>query len=150
MAKVTATPLPPDSLLAQHMEPGDYGDCFTAEVPGQVALPDYITRFYSSPAFWPERKLLALIGKGANHTDIAAHAKGERESFAAWNVVARREDEILLRDFRGRTSSWLKVEPGESKTVLYFGSGVRNPETPLMYAVRPLHIWYSRVLLGGV
>ena len=65
MSTVEAAPLPSDSLLAKHAGPEDYTDCFVRTVPGEISLSEYITRFYSSWAFLPERKVLSLIGRGA-------------------------------------------------------------------------------------
>ncbi len=211
MSKVSAAIVPPDSLLAKHAGPDDYTDCFVRTVPGTVSLSEYITRFYSSWAFLPERKLLGLIGRGANHADIAALAKGRTESFAAWDLVERtdvgrlspnchsresgnpesngnnsaldprfREDdkkgklrqEILLRDFQGRTASWLAVSSSSgcearpqaepvgqpeleaaqdgASTKLYFGSLVVKPDSALVKALMGFHVAYAKVLLGGV
>ena len=152
MSKVRTAILPPGSLLAKHAGPDDYTDCFVRTVPGTVSLSEYITRFYSSWAFLPERKLLGLIGRGANHADIAALAEGGTESFAAWDVIARTETEYFARDFQGRTASWLKVEPSEdgASTKLYFGSLVVKPDSAVFKALMGFHVAYAKVLLGGV
>lgn len=160
MARITALPLPPDSLLARHMIADDYGDCFAAEVAGAVPLERFIAAFYSSRAFTPERLFLRLIGRGADAGDIAALAEGRSARFAAWTVEAREEDQILLRDFMGETRSWLKVEPHPEGTAtrLLFGSGVgrskgeskRSPIGRAIFAaLTPLHRLYARALLAG-
>lgn len=143
-------PLPPDSLLARHIGQQDYADCYALNVPGVLDLTSFIARFYSSAAFWPERKLLALIGRGANAADIAALAAGRSQNFAAWSVEARETDQILLRDFQHRTRSWLKVEPvagDQPATRLYFGTGVSRPDSPVFRVLMPFHRWYAQRLL---
>lgn len=162
MPRITALPLPPDSLLARHMIAGDYGDCFVAEVAGTVTLQRFIAAFYSSGTFTPERVFLGLIGRGADAWDIAALAEGHSTRFAAWTVEAREGDEILLRDFMGETRSWLKVEPHPDGTAtrLLFGSGVgrskgdgKSKGSPIgraiFAALTPLHRLYARALLAG-
>ncbi|MDE1467334.1 hypothetical protein [Aurantiacibacter sp. D1-12] len=145
-----ATPsLPETSLLARLRGPECYRDAFRAEVPRQVTLAEYIGAFYASPAFLPERKILALIGRGANRADITALAEGSTDHFAAWSVEAREDDQILLRDFQDRTCSWLMVEPGDGTTRLWFGSGVRGSNSMAVKLLLPFHRLYARVLLAG-
>lgn len=150
MAKVLACPVPPGSLLAEFGSSTAYRDCFACEVPGLVTLPELIERFYCSPAFRPERLALGLIGRGASNADVHALASGEVQSFAAWNVVERRSQEILLQDFQQATASWLSVRPGEGTTTLLFGSWVDRPDRGPVRLLMPFHRFYSRVLLGGV
>ncbi len=149
MARIECASLPADSLLAQHRGADCYRDAFRTEVPHPVSLTGFIAAFYASPAFTPERKLLYLIGKGANRADIAALAEGRSDRFAAWSVEARSESAILLRDFQNRTCSWLAAEPEGEGTVLWFGSGVRHPQGFAFRALIGFHRWYSRVLLAG-
>jgi len=75
--------------------------------------------------------------------------QGDIDSFAAWNVEARKDNELLMCDFGGRARSWFMVNPinlSGGQTQLYFGSAVvpvRNPKT------RELSIEFVyRVLLG--
>ena len=167
MPRISTQPVPRDTLLAQRMLEGDYGDSFVAEVSGDVSLAAYIVAFYSSLAFRPERTLLGLIGRGASAADVKALAAGTAETFAAWSVEARADDQILLRDFMGQTRSWLKVEPlpssskavgRESSTRLLFGSGVgRSPGSgeasaigrAIFTGLMPFHRFYARQLLAG-
>lgn len=151
---ITERPLPADSLLAQNNPPEAYHDCFTVDVPRAVTLPDYIAAFYNSAAFRPERWALHLIGKGSGAAEVAALANGEVQNFAAWSVAARTDTEILLTDFQGRTCSWLAVEELAAtaptvarQTRLYFGSGVRRPDTAIFTALMPVHRWYAKALL---
>lgn len=149
MAKVESIAVPSQSLLAEFGTPGAYRDCFRRVVLHAMSLEQFIERFYSSTAFRPERVLLGLLGKGASSADVRALARGDIDRFAAWNVVARRTNEILLQDFRGTTASWLCVSATESSTELLFGSWVGQPDRGLVRALMPFHRWYSRVLLGG-
>ncbi|WP_298471282.1 hypothetical protein [uncultured Erythrobacter sp.] len=150
MAKVENITIPRGSLLAEFGPAEAYRDCFQCEVPGQVSLTQFIERFYCSVAFRPERIVLGLIGKGANNSDVQELASGAADSFAAWKVIERRDDEILLQDFRGTTASWLSVKPHDKTTTLLFGSWVGQPDRGIVKTLMPFHRWYSRVLLGGV
>lgn len=74
--------------------------------------------------------------------------RGERDSFAAWTVEARARNQVLLRDFTGRTCSWLMVadaDPGPG-TRLYFGSVV-FALSPVHAKLLGFHRLYSRLLL---
>lgn len=148
---IVAAELPEWSLLAHHRGIGCYRDAFVVEVAGTVSLSAFIAHFFGSKAFWPERMVLHLIGRGANRADIAALANGHSKHFAAWSVEARTDYQILLRDFQDRTCSWLAVEAveGERATRLWFGSGLRRPEAFLVRTLTPVHRWYSRRLLAG-
>ena len=61
-------------------------------------------------------------------------------------------EEILLQDYQKRTASWLCARPAPDgrSTRLYFGSWVGEPDHPAMKALMGFHVWYSKVLLGGV
>jgi hypothetical protein len=151
--KIEAAPLPAGSLLALHSAPGDRTDCFTAVVPGHVALEAYVEVFYTSRGFLPERVFLRLLGRGASALEVAALARGESKTFAAWRVEARGERELLLADWLGRTRSWLMVEPlDDGRTRLRFGSGIvgragPRAERALFRLLLPVHAVYSRLLL---
>lgn len=154
MSAIETRSLPPESLLAGHASPDDYTDCFTVDISRAVTLAEFITAFYNSPAFRPERWVLHLIGKGSGGEEVRKLAGSEVESFAAWNLVSRTETEILLQDFQNRTCSWLCVEPLattaptiKGRTRLCFGSGVRQPDGPLVKALMQLHRWYAKALL---
>jgi hypothetical protein len=161
--QILSRPLPPLSLLAQCISPGDYADCLTVDVPGAISLGKYVQAFYSSAAFRPERMVLRLIGRGSNDADVRALADGSADDFAAWDVEARGADELLLCDFQHRTRSWLKVEPlaepvsgalpGSPATRLTFGSGVMHPRGAgsgggkLFRLLLPIHKIYAKLLL---
>jgi len=151
MAEIIVCDVPTDSLLAGFGSADNYRDCFARNVPDEVGLSEFIERFYCSMAFRPERLLLSLIRRGANNADARALARGEVDRFAAWNVIERREHEILLQDFTGATASWLSTQAmTDGKSRLLFGSWVKKPERPITRTLMPFHVFYSRVLLGGV
>lgn len=154
MPKAQSRTLPPDSLLAGFAAEGDYTDCFTCDVARGVSLPQLIGAFYNSAAFRPERWALHAIGKGSGAADVAALAAGETREFAAWSVVERTDNAILLQDFQKRTCSWLAVEPLatnaptiKGRTRLFFGSGVRQPDSLAFRLLMPIHRAYAKALL---
>jgi hypothetical protein len=159
VSAILPRPLPPASLLARHAAPGDHVDCYTVELPRAVGLEEFVTAFYSSVGFLPERLVLALIGRGGTLAEARALARGEASRFAAWRVEARGEHELLLIDYLGRTRSWLMAELLSSgDTRLHFGSGIlrRQGDKPrdrlergLFRALLPFHALYSPVLLGA-
>lgn len=94
MGKVVACDVPQGSLLAGFGGPGDYRDCFCREVAGIVSLEQFITRFYCSAAFRPERWILGLLGHGATNAEARALARGETDRMAVWQVVERRDKQM--------------------------------------------------------
>ena len=157
MTDILSPPLPDGALLARYQTAEDYTDCFVMDVPGEVSLADYIRHFYGSLSFWPERMVLGLIGKGATVGDIDNLADHDATDFAAWSVEARTDDQILLRDFRGSTRSWLHVSSIEGGTRLWFGSAViatsRNGEDKALpkaaVALMDGHVFYAKQLIRG-
>lgn len=153
--------LPADALLARYAGTGNYVDCLTIAVPNAVTLSEWIAAFYSSPAFRPERWLLAhLLGKPSTAQDIADLAAGQSTRFAAWTVEQRTADQLLLCDFQQATRSWLMVEPltASNSTRLYFGTAVvLSPRDGRRFGVRRALFWgllwfhkaYARLLLGS-
>jgi hypothetical protein len=146
--------LPPGTLLERYRVDGGHVDCYVAQVPRNVNLGQLISAFYNSSAFRPERWLLgAVLGKKAGSNDVAQLAAGQTTHFSAWSVEARRDDEILLCDYQGRTRSWLKVLAIEGGTRLHFGSAVvpakSMPERQAFSFLMGFHRLYSRLLLGS-
>lgn len=141
-----------------------YADCYAVDVAGAVSLCGYVEAFYTSPLFKMERWLLARFAARPS-TDLEARelAAGERSSFAAWRVEARRPDELVLADVTGRTKSWLRVSPvpgasATARTRLWFGSAVVPRPRPgqgsgraslgfAFHALLGFHKLYSRALL---
>jgi hypothetical protein len=148
--QVAPAELPAGALLETYCRDGGYVDCFAAEVPRAVSLPQLIEAFYTSRAFRPERWLLGtLLGKRSSNSDVARLAAGEANRFSAWSVEARQGDQILLCDYQGRTRSWLMVQPLPGGTRLHFGSAVVKPGDPVFKALLGFHRWYSCWLLRG-
>lgn len=152
--RVVARSLPAAVLLAHYVAPGNYTDCFTADLPGPVSQSEFVDAFYTSWAFKPERLLLKLaLGKGATAADVAELAAGKRTVFAAWSVEAQKADELLLCDYQQLTRSWLMAAPlGDGQfTRLHFGSAVvprnRRAAGLTFRALTWFHRAYSRVLL---
>jgi hypothetical protein len=139
---------------------GSYTDCFCMDFPRAIALNEYVVSFYTTPLFKVERAILALLAR-APSTDEGARelALGRTSRFAIWRVEGRTDDQLLLCDVFGRTSSWLMIVPGESgagTTRLFFGSAVRPKSRPAndrprfgfaFHALHGFHQLYSRALM---
>lgn len=119
--------------------------------------------FYTTAVFRAERLVLRLLASRPS-TDLQAKqlAAGERDEFAAWQVEARGDGQLLLADFRGQTRSWLMVDMmrdgGGERTRLYFGSAVLASHradgaaatlSPGYRVLLGFHRLYSRILLGA-
>lgn len=134
MPPIQKSPLPTNSLLNRFTSiPGAYTDCYATEVPGRVSFPEYVVAFYTTPLFKLERVILTLLAKKPSSDAQAQElADGIRNTFAAWSVEDRSENQLLMCDFMERTRSWLMTVPAGNSTRLYFGSAVvpvRNPKT---------------------
>jgi hypothetical protein len=161
MASIQPRALPSDALLARYAQAGAYTDCYATEVPGSVTFVRFVTAFYTSGLFKLERFILRwALARPSTDVEAAQLAAGARGSFAAWDVEARAEDQILLRDLAGRTRSWLMVRAldGGAGTRLYFGSAVvpeRDARTGLpsmgfgFRALLRFHRRYSIALLAA-
>lgn len=155
--------LPPGALLSKYQHRGAYADCYATEVTRHVSQAEYVEAFYTTPLFKLERLLLAwLVSKPSTDAQAGQLASGTLDSFAAWSVEERREDQLLMCDFQERTRSWLMAIPveGESAagTRLYFGSavvparaargGAQIPDLGLTFRLLlGFHKLYSRALL---
>lgn len=152
---------PADSLLVRYLTtPGCYADCYTATVGATVHLPEFITAFYTTPLFRLERFILKQVASipSGDH-QLRQLAAAEIDQFSAWNVEARTETQLLMRDFSGRTRSWFMVAPtpdDSARTRLYFGSAVvpkmngKSGRIELGFTFKVLlgfHKLYSRALL---
>ena len=130
-------PVPANTILEIYSINGAYADCYETQVPGRVAFSEFIFAFYTTPLFKLERWILKLtVAKPSTDMQARQLAEGVVSEFAAWHVEDRRENELLMCDFRGQTRSWLMVVPVKTvngdRTQLYFGSAVvpiRNPKT---------------------
>ncbi len=152
--------LPPKALLNKYKQQGAYADCYSVEMPRAISHAEYIEAFYTTPLFKVERFILATLAFRPS-ADLQARqlALGEIETFAAWSVEGRADNQLLLCDFLGRTRSWLMTDAGQGNpgsTRLYFGSAV-VPELDAktgqasygfaFHALLGFHRLYSRALL---
>lgn len=158
MPTITPQPLPDDALLARYRENGAYTDCYAIDLPGEITQQAFVTAFYTSPAFRLERMILSLLmRKPSSDADVAELAAGTTESFAAWTVEARSQNQLLLCDYQSRTRSWLMAGPlSGGGTRLYFGSAVvpvtrdqlgKPSMGSVFHALLGFHRIYSRILL---
>ena len=155
-SSVKEAPLPENALLQRFVESGDYTDCFVTRVDTDVSFKAYVEAFYTTGVFKTERALLKwLVQRPSTDEQARALANNEIDDFAAWRVLERADNQIMLMDMHGRTCSWLMVAPDESGSLLYFGSAiVRSEKTSsgrrMGWVYRLLlgfHLLYSRVLL---
>lgn len=151
--------LPADAFLQRYAGNDGYADCFRVDVPGTIGLGCYVEAFYTTWLFKAERAILSLAGHPSTDAEAAVAAQGEASRFAAWQVEARADDQLLMCDVTGRTRSWFKVAPNrDGSTTLYFGSAViavktgkagRKSMGPVFKILMPVHILYSRALLAA-
>lgn len=134
MFSVEARPVPESALLSKYRPQSSekaepYTDCYSVKINGLVKLPDFVFAFYTTPVFKLERIILkAFAAKPSTDYQARQLADGSIDSFAAWNVERRTDDQLLMCDFRGHTRSWFMVVPkatdGDPETLLRFGSAV--------------------------
>jgi len=129
MGSIKNSPLPEEALLRLYLRDGHYTDCYSTDISQSVTQSQYIAAFYTTFLFKIERFVLRLaVSRPSTDTEAVQLAEKQRDSFAAWSVEARDNDQLLLCDFQGRTRSWLMVEPmppeQTPRTRLYFGSAV--------------------------
>jgi hypothetical protein len=149
--------LPEAALLQRYREAGAYTDCYAIDVPAAITHARYVEAFYTTWVFKLERAILAaVVARPSTDAQAKALALGAADAFAAWVVEARTADQMLLRDYRGRTCSWLMVAPIDGGTRLHFGSAVvpvidkrtgRKAMGGAFAALLGFHRLYSRVLL---
>jgi hypothetical protein len=85
----------------------------------------FVTAFYTTSLFKLERFILTwTVSKPSTDAQVQQLADGLLNTFAAWTVEARSEDQLLMCDYQSRTRSWLMVLPVQTGTRLYFGSAV--------------------------
>lgn len=159
MRRIDSCELPAEALLARYAQRGAYTDCYATDFAGSVSQAEYLTAFYTSRVFKLERVILKLvIGKPSTDAQARQLALGAISRFAAWTVEDRNPQQLLMRDYLGRTCSWLMLAPlaGGQGTRLYFGSAV-VPLRPagkgkpamgwMFHALLGFHRLYSRLLL---
>ena len=158
MLSIKKCPIPPNTLLIKYSGNGTYTDCYCTEVVGAVPFPEFIFAFYTTALFKLERWILAwTVARPSTDKQVRELANRVGNTFAAWHVEERRENEILMCDLLGRTRSWLMTAPvDDSRTRLYFGSAVvpvQNPRTgkvslgPIYQSLLGFHQIYSALLL---
>lgn len=129
MISIERCPLPENALLNRYDRPGVHTDCYRTDVIGAVTHEEYVGSFYTTPLFKLERIILKwAVSKPSSDIQAMQLADGSIDTFAAWHVEDRCENQLLLSDFQDRTRSWLMVAPvdigGIEKTRLFFGSAV--------------------------
>jgi hypothetical protein len=161
MSSIHVCALPEQALLTKYARRGAYTDCYAAEVARRVSHAEYVEAFYTGALFKLERYLLAwFASKPSTDAQAKQLASGLLGKFAAWRVEERSPNQLLMRDFTGRTRSWLMVGPAVTGdlafTRLYFGSAVvpildqRSGKAKLGFTFEALlsfHKLYSRALL---
>lgn len=137
MFSIQKCSIPDNALLASYVRDDTYTDCYKTDVEGVVSHADYVTGFYTTLLFKLERLILKwVVSRPSTDNEARQMAEGSIDTFSAWYVEGRSENQILMCDFRNRTRSWLMISPllenGAARTRLYFGSAVvpvRNKQT---------------------
>lgn len=145
-----------ESLLLTAPGERAYVDRWDCEVATGISLAHLVEAFFTSKAFRAERLALSAIGRGGTDGEALLLAMGAAQNFAAWTQLERRENEILLEDFAGRTRCWLAITPYADITTLSFGTAIMERdgkraaargENLAFRALLPFHRPYARVLL---
>ena len=159
MSTIDSCALPDHALMRRYAANAAYTDCYTTLIRGSVSHADFVTAFYTTRLFKLERLILRwAVSKPSTDTEARQLATSERDTFAAWTVEDRSENQLLMCDLYGRTRSWLMSAPEEGGTRLYFGSAVltkrRSASSPPVMgrrfsALLGFHRLYSRLLLDA-
>jgi hypothetical protein len=156
MPAIESRPLPDHALLARYARAGCYTDCFCTEVKGSISCADYVEAFYTTPLFKAERLILTLaVASPSTDTQARQVATGTIDRFAAWQLEARTDQQLLMCDIFGSTRSWFMVEPvtvgGSPRTRLYFGSAVTKTamNRRTFRWLTGFHVLYSKALLNA-
>jgi len=158
---VSACPLPDEALLRVYTRRGAFTDCYATELPGTFSHAEYVQAFYTTWVFRLERVILKwAVARPSTDDQARQLAEGLTDTFSAWRVEGRGENQLLMSDFKGRTRSWLMAVPvaggNGARTRLYFGSAVvpaRDSGTGtagpggVFSALMGFHKLYSHVLL---
>lgn len=125
MLSIEKISAPENTFLKNYLLNGNYVDCYTTTIDKQISFSDFIFAFYTTWLFKTEAFILTYtVRKPSSDVQAKQLSNAETDKFAAWTVESRKENEILMCDFIGRTRSWLMVQNDEAKTKLYFGSAV--------------------------
>jgi hypothetical protein len=157
MPSIQACAIPADGLLRSYLAEQGFADCYTTAVDRPVSHEEFVTTFYTTWLFKIERWILRwAVSKPSTDVDAGQLAKGLSQSFAAWRVEARSDNQLLMCDFLGNTRSWFMVATQHGRTQLYFGSAIvprhdpRTGQRTLGRTFRALlgfHRLYSKMLL---
>lgn len=134
MGPIRKSQLPGQALLRRYEQGGHYTDCYSTDIARSVSHSQFVAAFYTTFLFKMERLILKwALSRPSTDAEARQLAEQRRDNFAAWNVEARDDDQLLLCDFQGKTRSWLMVEAlstGQSpQTRLFFGSAVVRTRT---------------------
>jgi len=163
MFSVNSCPLPKNALLNVYRQHGAHTDCYFIDINRAVTHSQFVAKFYTTRLFKIERFILRwLVSKPSTDTQAMQLGAGQTDSFAAWTVESRTQNQLLLCDYLKHTRSWLMVEPQEDRvgpcTRLYFGSAVVPKKTSetgktsmsiVFHALSWFHQWYSAALLSS-
>ena len=142
----------PETSLLYRRANGATTDLFELPSPrSDVSLESFVTSFFTSPAFAPERTILRIAGKGdGTNPDRLVHA-ADGETFLLWTKLASTDSELLL------TTNPNEGASDADETVIHtyfqvdgdrvrFGSSIA-PDRGAVKSTRPLHEFYSKLLL---
>jgi hypothetical protein len=156
---VAHCPIPDGALLGAYRGEAGYADCYATDIDSAISIAQLVEAFYTTPVFKLERAILALaFSLPSTDAQAKALAIGSGDTFAAWRVERRAQDQLLLCPIGRRTRSWLMAAPCEAGTRLYFGSAVvpaanaKAGRASLGFTYRALlgfHRLYSKILLGA-
>ncbi len=163
MFSVKPCSIPEGALLNFYRANGAYTDCYATDIDGSISHKQFVTAFYTTGLFKLERMILKLaVSKPSTDVQAEQLTSGATDTFAAWHVEKRCENQLLMCDFQRRTRSWLMVAPLRTDsgqgTRLYFGSAVvpvtsaRTGTPPLglsFLALLGFHKVYSKALLSA-
>ena len=129
MFSIIKTELPEYALLQRYRENGSYTDCYLSRLSREVSFSEYLAAFYTTLLFKAERAVLKWFLSIPSTDDEARQlAEGTTDAWAAWIVEGRSANQLLMKDYQGRTRSWFMSETLECgaarETRLYFGSAV--------------------------
>lgn len=158
MSQITASALPPRAFLARfETQPNVHTDCFQTSLARDVSLEEYVNAFFNTWLFRIERLILKLtIGKPSTDADIARLANGSADHMAAWRVLERGDNQLLLEVPDTAVRTWLMRQVDGDQTHLYFGSALLalrkdkegNPTIgPVFRGLMGFHKFYARALL---
>jgi len=163
MSKIVETEVPYNALSAQCEKQGAFVDCYYIDIRKEVTLESYLRAFYTTSLFKTERAILSIATfKPAFDAQAVELALGTSENYSVWTVETRLPNQIMLREFTGRTRSWLMAQKSSANeatlTRLYFGSVVlpkavsesgKSAFGLFFHVLSGFHQIYSRALLSA-